>query len=283
MKRSIYPTRIRQIFAFSVVFFAATFCWQSGASDRVAQELVSQDQLARFPTVAQVQSSPIPVPDFSAYKNINKRKQAFYRYLLPMIRKANSDVMRQRRWLFSVAMDLVNERSLSVVQLKGLVTLEQRYGVKPEGDLVRQVGTLLQHVDVVPASLVLAQAAKESGWGTSRFAVEGNNFFGIWCFSNGCGIRPARREAGLTHEVAKFDSVADGVRYYIRTLNSQSAYGELRTIRAKARRQNQMAPGYELAQGLVRYSARGVDYVNEITTMIRYNKLHRFNQLHQAV
>lgn len=234
-------------------------------------------------TVSRHRARHSVIPDFAALQNIQQRKHAFYRFLLPRIREANAEVRRQRGWLLDVAARLVGGRSLTTRQLNGVLVLERHYALEPHGDIVRQVRDLLRRVDTVPASLILAQAAKESGWGTSRFAVDGNNFFGIWCFSSGCGLRPERRSAGLPHEVATFDSVADGVRYYIRMLNSQPAYKELRTIRANARRENHLAPGDELAQGLVRYSARGVAYVKEIQSMIQNNDLHRFTIDHLEV
>jgi uncharacterized FlgJ-related protein len=145
-----------------------------------------------------------------------------------------------------------------------------------------QVAQLLLRVDVVPASLVIAQAAKESGWGRSRFAREGNNFFGIWCFNRGCGMTPERRDEGRHHEVAMFDTVEEGVRYYVRTINSHIAYNDLRQMRAEARHQHRAFAGETLATGLLRYSERGVLYVDEIKSMIRYNQLQRFTRAYSA-
>ena len=234
--------------------------------------------------VAMMEPDTAPVmPNFADYQNVTQRKHAFYAYMLPRIREANAEVMQQRQWLLDVAARLVGGQSLTSKELDRVHALEQHYGLASQGEVVAQVGKLLRHVDIVPASLVMAQAAKESGWGTSRFAVDGNNFFGIWCFSDGCGLRPARRDAGKTHEVARFDSVADGVRYYIRMLNSGPAYRELREIRANARRQHELAPGDELAQGLIRYSSRGVAYVKEIQNIIQHNNLHRFTIGHLEV
>lgn len=218
-------------------------------------------------------------PDFATYSTTYQRKQAFYSYLLPKIREVNEAVAGQRSWLEQVAGRLVDGHRLAEREVARLARMERQYGVKsPANATASRIKELLLRVDVVPASLVLAQAAKESGWGTSRFAVQGNNYFGIWCFYHGCGITPARRDEGRTHEVATFDSVAAGVRYYIINLNSQSAYRKMWQIRATARSERQFADGAELARGLVRYSERGIAYVREIQNMIRYNKLHRFTR-----
>jgi len=173
-------------------------------------------------------------------------------------------------------------------QLRAMAT---RYKIKAQDD-AELLATLLQRVDAVPASLVLAQAANESGWGTSRFARQGNNLFGIWCFKAGCGLKPLKRTPGLTHEVARFDSVEAGVRHYIHTINTHSAYADLRDIRARARQQAaqpellsvlgedelQRSMGEQLAEGLLAYSERGEEYVREIQAMIRVNELHRFTR-----
>jgi len=149
-------------------------------------------------------------------------------------------------------------------------------------EISEQVDQLLLRVDVVPASLVIAQAAKESGWGRSRFAREGNNNFGIWCFTRGYGMPPERRAEGRHHEVAMFDTVEEGVRYYVRTINSHIAYNDLRQMRAEARHQHRAFAGETLATGLLRYSERGLMYVDEIKSMIRYNQLQRFTREYSA-
>ena len=100
--------------------------------------------------------------------------------------------------------------------------------------------------------------------------------FGVWCFTEGCGLTPLARTEGLTHEVAKYDSVQDSIDAYIRTLNTNSAYVELRDIRANSREIMEHFTGHELAEGLRRYSERGEDYVREIQMMIRVNDLHQY-------
>ena len=119
----------------------------------------------------------------------------------------------------------------------------------------------------------LTQAAMESAWGTSRFAREGNNLFGQWCYQPGCGIVPKRRREGQVHEVASFDVVDAAVASYLRNINSHRAYADLRAARADLRAANQPVTGNAMANHLLRYSERGLDYVEEIQSMIRVNKL----------
>ena len=148
--------------------------------------------------------------------------------------------------------------------------LARRYRVS--GDPVkdpRARDALLRRVDVIPVSLVLAQAANESAWGTSRFAREGNNLFGIWTWDESKGIVPKKRAPGHRHLVRRFDSIQESVRYYLHNLNSHPAYTQLRILRAHAREQGRPLRGSELAAGLTRYSARGEEYVRLIRQLIQ--------------
>ncbi len=129
---------------------------------------------------------------------------------------------------------------------------------------------LLLRVNVLPEALVLAQAASESAWGTSRFARQANNYFGQWCFSQGCGLVPKHRPEGATHEVAKFSSVAESVQAYFHNINTFTAYEALRTERAK---QPQNVTAKRLLPTLLQYSERGEDYIKDLKKLIRQNRL----------
>jgi Bax protein len=127
--------------------------------------------------------------------------------------------------------------------------------------------------------MALAQAANESAWGTSRFAKQGNNLFGQWCFTAGCGLIPQHRSEGKSHEVAKFSSPQASVTSYIHNLNSHSAYQEFRQIRASQRQQFNRLSGQQCVEGLLKYSSRGEEYIQELQAMIRVNKLHRYDTI----
>ncbi|MDZ7684220.1 MAG: glucosaminidase domain-containing protein [Gammaproteobacteria bacterium] len=138
-------------------------------------------------------------PDFTRYRDIGEKKRAFYDYLLPMAHAANEEVARERAWIEALAHAMVAGYEPVAEDSEELARIEKRYAIRrPDETLHARIAELLQRVDVVPASLVIAQAAKESGWGTSRFAREGNNFFGIWCFYEGCGMLPLQRAPGRT-------------------------------------------------------------------------------------
>ena len=220
---------------------------------------------------------PEITPDFSAIGNIGDRKQAFFDFMLPKVQRANAEVRGERARVLSISRSLAAGHDLTDAEATLLTDLSARYRVTPTEKTRKALAELLKRVDTVPASLMLAQSATESAWGRSRFAREGNNFFGIWCFTPGCGMTPKYRDEGLTHEVARFDSVQQSVNRYLHTINTNLAYRDLRAIRASKRRHNKPVLGTDLAEGLRRYSERGGDYVRDIQQMIRINKLRRFN------
>ena len=133
-------------------------------------------------------------------------------------------------------------------------------------------------MDVIPVSLVLAQAATESGWGTSRFAVQGNNLFGQWCYREGCGIVPKQRAGDASHEVRAFPTIEGSVNAYFANINSHHLYQNFRQIRAEMRQQQMTLDSTALAAGLKRYSERGMNYVEDILKIISQNSLVQRDQ-----
>ncbi len=222
----------------------------------------------------------IALPDFAGIQNVQAKKQQFFSYMLPMVRRSNNLVLEERKALLTLQQQL--QAQLSADRWPGQIC--RRYlktGKDPAKDPCREVtlplvNELLRRVDTVPASLVLAQSAKESGWGTSRFAREANNLFGVRCFSAGCGLTPRKRRQGQRHEVRLYDSIQDSISAYILTINTHPAYESLRGIRARTRAADGHPDGLLLAEGLLRYSTRGLAYVQEIQALIRSNNLQQY-------
>ena len=218
-----------------------------------------------------------PLPDFSGYSDVKQKKTAFFDYMMPLVSAANQPIIEQRAELVEMAADA---NQLSFFQQRNLLQLADRYGVKVEAAENQQViDQLLLRVAPLPPSLVLAQAAIESAWGTSRFARQGNNLFGQWCYQKGCGLVPLRRSADSKHEVAKFDSVAAAVEAYLHNLNTHRAYKDLRLLRAELSTAESSANGHQLAQTLLYYSELRQVYVDEVQAVIRINKLHGYDEL----
>ncbi len=212
------------------------------------------------------------LPDFASYTNTQQKKTDFFLYLLPKVTLANADIMKERTWVTA----LNDNQTIEGSDLDELLLLAKKYKVKTDQpkDIIE---ALIVRIDIIPPSLVLAQAANESAWGTSRFAKQGNNLFGQWCYVKGCGIVPKGRAQGKTNEVASFKGVQQSVASYMRNLNSQYSYEFLRELRLKKREQNETVGGAYLAQGLIKYSTRREEYVKEIRAMIRQNSLAQFD------
>ena len=222
------------------------------------------------------------LPDFSAIEDVRTKKQTFFNYMLPKVRKANDKIRANRRLLLMIHGDLTTGGALNEDDIQFVSTLKTRYRINQQTTLGSTIDDLLIRMDVVPESLVLAQAANESGWGTSRFARHANNLFGVWCFREGCGLTPKNRDEGLNHEVAKYETVQEGIVAYIHTINTNPAYIHLRNIRATTRSQELHLSGLDLAEGLLKYSSRGIDYVRDIQQLIRVNELQKYTLPLQA-
>jgi len=213
------------------------------------------------------------LPDFSAIKDVTERKQKFFDFMRPIIQAENDRVLKQRKRL----LELYEKHHKKPIQLPEdlawldkLVTEYKANKSQVEYDDVWE--PLLKRVDIVPVSLALIQSAKETGWGTSRFARLGNNMFGQQCFTKSCGIVPDCRVPGATHEVATFKSVNESVRSYIYNINTGRAYSHLRQLRFEQRQAGKIPDGHTIAGGLFKYSERGMAYVKEVRAMIRVNK-----------
>ncbi|WP_394129680.1 glucosaminidase domain-containing protein [Shewanella maritima] len=201
---------------------------------------------------------------------VDLKKEVFFRLMAPLILIANEEVLLERKRVETLAIDdpqliAIAKRYRILTQDQNTLSTEQRE-------------QLLLRVDIIPPSLVLAQGAEESGWGTSRFTLEGNAFFGQWDFSgNGMVPQQQRKELG-NYGIARFDSPLDSVRGYLINLNTNNAYRELREYRAELRLENQPITGIALANTLLRYSERGQAYVDGIQSMIRFNNLESVDE-----
>ncbi|MGF1686826.1 glucosaminidase domain-containing protein [Photobacterium japonica] len=212
-------------------------------------------------------------PDFSAFQDVKEKKAAFFNYLRPAVIHENQRVERERTFLIALQEKMNAAALIAGDDHEYAVKLGNVYKQPLMDDTVTMdwLSIMLNRVDVLPESLVLSQAANESGWGTSRFAVQGNNYFGQWCYRKGCGLIPNARNAGAAHEVAIFETPYLAVQGYFMNVNTHRAYQELRDIRTALRVENKPVDGTTLAKGLTQYSERGHAYVEEIQAMIRHN------------
>ncbi|MBC54209.1 MAG: hypothetical protein CMQ34_10300 [Gammaproteobacteria bacterium] len=258
----------------AVAVFTLTAFAQYRQTSVITHELVLQPQPQPVPT-----DDVALLPDFEAVTDTSTRKEAFFAFLYAYIEEENERVRETRSRLLPLAEIVRAGEPLSAVEQTELDSIVAEYRLDeadlPDRELIRE---LLRRVDIVPMSLVMAQAANESAWGTSRFAREGNNIFGQWCFNEGCGLVPERRRSDASHEVRSFGSVQGSVRAYLRNLNTHDSYAEMREMRADMRAQGRPLDSMILARGLTRYSQRGMAYVHELQDIIRVNRLHAFDR-----
>ncbi len=210
-------------------------------------------------------------PDDLSETPADARKSLFFRTLLPLVLAENQRIADQRHRLHQALGDsLPEQRRINII-----TDLAAEYGVDGDPLAPETWQALALRVNTVPVPLALAQAAKESGWGTSRFAREGNNLFGEWTWEPSAGIKPKDRPEGATHYVQAFDSLRASVRSYLNNLNTHFAYERFRTLRHRARGAGREMTPREMTAGLNRYSERGWAYVEEVREMIVSNQLHQ--------
>ena len=200
-------------------------------------------------------------------ENTKKRKEFFIQIILPLILKENNNIRLDRKRLFSI----INKSKNTELEKKWLDKKYKQYGI-PSKDL----STLKIRMDVIPVSLAIAQAAKETGWGTSRFAQEGTALFGQWTWS-GEGLRPKDAEKNEGHKVMKFNVLQASVRAYNRNLNTHSSYSEFRLQRAKLRDQRDSLDSLILVKYLDQYAETGNQYVEVLQKIIKQNNLKDFD------
>jgi len=196
-------------------------------------------------------------------ENSQQRKTLFIQIVLPLILEENNQIKLDRKKFFAI----LNKNNNSNVEKKWLNMKFKQYGVKNK-DLL----TLKIRMDEIPVSLVIVQAAKETGWGTSRFALEGNALFGQWTFS-GEGIKPLSVDSDKTHKVMKFQILQASIRAYQRNLNTHSSYKKFRKFRAIARDNDEKLDSLVLADYLDLYAATGVEYTKILKKIIKQNSL----------
>ena len=209
----------------------------------------------------------LPV-EMKQIENSKKRKDLFIKIVLPLILSENNRIKRDRNTLFKI----LNKNNNSKLEKEWLLKKFKQYGV-----VNKDLSTLKVRMDEVPVSLAIAQAAKETGWGTSRFAIEGNALFGQWTYS-GEGIKPAAADENDKHKVMTFSVLKASVRAYQRNLNTHSSYIEFRKARAIQRDNDEPLNSTELANYLNEYAETGNEYVKTLKIIIDQNNLKDFDK-----
>ncbi|MDA7565479.1 glucosaminidase domain-containing protein [Candidatus Pelagibacter sp.] len=200
-------------------------------------------------------------------ENTKKRKDLFIQIILPLVIDENNSIKLDRIKLFSI----LNKNKNTKAEEGWLNVKFKQYGV-----VNKNLSTLKVRMDEVPVSMAIAQAAKETGWGTSRFAQEGNALFGQWTWS-GKGIKPADAEDDSTHKVMRFKVLQASVKAYQRNLNTHSSYKDFRSARAELRDKEKKLDSMILTEYLDKYAETGKEYVKILQQIIRQNDLTDFD------
>jgi Bax protein len=206
--------------------------------------------------------------DIADVTSVETRKRVFIKAILPVVLRVNEDILAAREKLRNLRGILDSGMSLTDDQRKWLYEMADRYETDPY-----DWDAFMARVDIIPPSLAIAQAAEESGWGTSRFAREGNALFGQYTFAAANGMLPEERASGRRHLIRAYSSLVEGVRSYMHNLNYHRAYREFRGARKWLRDRSKPIDGDKLAGELLRYSERGAKYVKTIRTIMRANNL----------
>ena len=214
------------------------------------------------------------MPQFARIGDLQERKQTFIDFMRPIVEAENNRIMKQRIRILRLKDKQEKGAQFFSWELDRLQDICREYKV----DCTKLTsGTawqeLIVRIDQVPINLAIAQSAAETAWGTSRFAVAGNAMFGQRTYSKSTGMLPKKRPAHARYKVATFSSVSQSVRSYLGNLNTHWAYESFRFIRQRFREQGIQPDGYNLANGLVRYSVRRFAYVTEIQTIIENNRV----------
>ena len=202
-------------------------------------------------------------------QNVKKRKELFIQIVLPLILEENNKILLDRKKLFAI----LNKNNNSNSDNEWLNKKFKQYGISK-----RDIPTLKRRMDIIPPSMAIAQAAKETGWGTSRFALEGNALFGQWTYTNK-GIKPAEAEAGTTHKVMMFNVLKSSVRAYVRNLNTHKSYRKMRYVRAIQRDNEGKIDSLELINYLDKYAETGKEYTVTLIKIIKQNILTDFDDV----
>ena len=203
--------------------------------------------------------------DLDSIKSVKEKKEIFLQILLPLIVAENEKIERDRKYLLKILKENLSEKNKNWLNKK-----YKQYRVSK-----KNINELIEKTDIIPTSIALAQAAKESGWGTSRFALEGNAIFGQWTW-NGVGIEPLEKNEGTNHKILKFPLLRASVKAYITNLNTHSGYKGFRKRRAELRVQNKRLSGLTLIHELDNYAQTGKEYTKILEQIIKQNDLDEF-------
>ncbi len=210
--------------------------------------------------------------DLDEIQSVRLKKETFIKIVLPLIVAENEKILDDRQKLKRI----VSSRATSESDKQWLKQKFLEYKVKK-----MNTSELINRMDIIPVSIALAQAAKESGWGTSRFALEGNAIFGQWTW-NGKGIEPLMKDKSKNHKILRFPILRASVKAYKNNLNTHKSYAKFRDKRKELRKKNKAIKGLKLTSTLENYAQTGSEYTKILEQIITQNRLMDFEPVRLA-
>ncbi|MFO7819251.1 MAG: glucosaminidase domain-containing protein [Halanaerobacter sp.] len=218
--------------------------------------------------------------DMGQIESIAKRKRIFFNIVAIGAYHPNHRLLKQRELLQKISNQYYLHGHLEEQSKEWLQEKFVLYNIKESGKWRDKIKSLEKRLDIIPLSLILAQAASESGWGTSRFTIQANNIFGEWTFNpDAPGIIPEQRPVNASYKIRKFSSIQGAINSYLLNLNTHPAYSQLRKIRFELREEGKELDSLKLSTGLLNYSQKREEYVEQINNIIKYNHLQEFDRL----
>ena len=215
--------------------------------------------------------------DFLDIESVKLKKDLFIKTILPIVFLENEKVLEERNKILQWWTETEGGEIDKDFWPEWLKSIVEKYSFDGEN-----IGNLLMSVDIVPISLALSQAAIESGWGTSRYARDGNAIFGQYTYDEEVGLLPKERSDGKKYLIRKFSNISESTASYIKNLNTHSAYIEFREVRKKLRMNGERMDGGLLAEELINYSERKNLYIQDIKDMIKANHFERFDDIYTS-
>jgi Bax protein len=209
--------------------------------------------------------------DYYKMRATVKKQNYFFDYLYPHIENANKTILEEREFILSIKDN--KELDEESQEIQRLTQIAKKYSVINPYDFDK----LLKKIDIIPPSMALAQAAVESGWGTSRFAKLGNNLFGHWTYGK-VGIVPLKRDPNAKHLIRIFKSFEESVSAYMLNLNRTKAYYTFRNKRQKLRDEKKILSGLVLSQTMINYSTIREKYLRILKSVIKKNSLQKYDE-----
>ena len=222
------------------------------------------DHVRRKKLVKPIYFTRLP-KDLDSIRSNTRKKETFLQILLPLVVAENEKIKKDRKYLFEILKDNASK--------KNTIWINKKYKEYKVSN--KNIDELIEKIDIIPTSVALAQAAKESGWGTSRFALEGNAIFGQWTW-NGVGMAPLDKDEDQKHKILKFPLLRASVKAYITNLNTHPGYKKFRKKRLELRAKNKNLSGLDLIHELDNYAQTGKEYTKVLEQIIKQNDLDEF-------